>query len=38
MSFIKDKAAFKTALLIFMTYGEEYRHIAELFLCKAYGR
>ncbi len=38
MSFIKDKAAFKTALLIFMTYGEEYRHIAELFLRKAYGR
>ncbi len=38
MTFIKDKAAFKTALLIFMTYGEEYRHIAELFLRKAYGR
>lgn len=38
MTFIKDKAAFKTALLIFMTYGEEYRHIAELFLRKAYER
>lgn len=38
MTFIKNKAAFKTALLIFMTYGEEYRHIAELFLRKAYGR
>lgn len=38
MTFIKDKAAFKTALLIFMTCGEEYRHIAELFLRKAYGR
>lgn len=38
MSFIKDKAAFKTALLIFMTYGEEYRHIADLFMRKAYGR
>lgn len=29
MTFVRDKAAFKTALLIFMTYGEEYRHIAE---------
>ncbi len=38
MTFIKDKAAFKTALLIFMTYGEEYLHIAELFMRKAYGR
>lgn len=38
MTFIKDKAAFKTALLIFMTCGEEYQHIAELFLLKAYGR
>lgn len=38
MSFIKDKAAFKTALLIFMTYSEEYRHITELFMRKAYGR
>lgn len=38
MSFIKDKAAFKTALLISMTYGEEYRHIADLFMRKAYGR
>lgn len=38
MSFIKKKAAFKTALLIFMTYGEEYRHISSLFLRKAYGR
>lgn len=27
MTFIKDKAAFKTARLIFMTCGEEYRHI-----------
>lgn len=38
MTFIKDKAAFKTERLIFMTCGEEYRHIAELFLRKAYGR
>lgn len=38
MTFIKNEAAFKTALLIFMTYGEEYRHIADLFMRKAYGR
>lgn len=38
MTFIKNNAAFKITLLIFMTYGEEYRHIAELFLRKAYGR
>lgn len=38
MTFVRDKAAFKTALLIFMTYGEEYRHIADLFMRKAYGR
>lgn len=37
MTFVRDKAAFK-ALLIFMTYGEEYRHITELFMRKAYGR
>lgn len=38
MTFVRDKAAFKTAILIFMTYGEEYRHIADLFMRKAYGR
>lgn len=38
MTFIRDKSAFKTALLIFMTYGEEYRHITELFMRKTYGR
>lgn len=38
MTFVRDKAAFKTAILIFMTYGEEYRHITELFMRKAYGR
>lgn len=36
MTFVRDKAAFKTALLIFMTYG--YSIIAELYLRKAYGR
>lgn len=38
MTFIKNEAAFKIALLIFMTYSEEYRHIADLFMRKAYGR
>lgn len=38
MTFVRDKAAFKTAILIFMTYGEECRHITELFMRKAYGR
>jgi hypothetical protein len=38
MTFIKDKAAYRTALVIFVNYGEEYRHIADLFLRKAYGR
>lgn len=37
MTFIKDKAAYKTALVIFINYGEEYRHIADLFMRKAYG-
>ncbi|AHE73437.1 hypothetical protein M942_22770 [Enterobacter ludwigii] len=37
MSFIKDKTAYKTAILIFVHYGEEYRHIADLFIRKAYG-
>jgi hypothetical protein len=27
MTFIKDKAAYKTARLFFEAYGEEYRHI-----------
>lgn len=38
MTFIKDKEAYRTALVIFVNYGEEYRHIADLFLRKAYGR
>ncbi|AHE72763.1 hypothetical protein M942_08440 [Enterobacter ludwigii] len=37
MSFVKDKAAYKTAILIFTYYGEEYRHITDLFMRKAYG-
>lgn len=37
MTFIKDKAAYKTARLFFVTYGEEYRHISDLFMRKAYG-
>lgn len=37
MTFIKDKAAYKTACLFFMAYGEEYRHISDLFMRKAYG-
>jgi len=37
MTFIKDKAAYKTALTIFLTYGDEYRHIANMFMRKAYG-
>lgn len=35
MTFIKDKAAFKTAQLF---YSSGYSIIAELFLRKAYGR
>lgn len=38
MSFVKNKASYKTALIIFINYGEEYRHIADLFMRKAYGR
>lgn len=37
MTFIKDKAAYKTAIIIFIDYGSEYRHIADLFMRKAYG-
>ncbi|SAG69109.1 Uncharacterised protein [Enterobacter asburiae] len=37
MTFIKDRAAYKSARLIFLDYGEEYRHIADLFMRKAYG-
>ncbi|KAF1368752.1 hypothetical protein FHR25_002502 [Yokenella regensburgei] len=37
MSFVKDKAAYNTALIFFINYGEEYRHIADLFMRKAYG-
>lgn len=37
MTFIKDESAYKTARLFFATYGEEYRHIADLFMRKAYG-
>ncbi len=37
MTFIKDKAAYKTACLFFIAYGEEYRHIIDLFMRKAYG-
>lgn len=37
MTFIKDKAAYKTALIIYAGYGDEYRHIADLFMRKAYG-
>lgn len=37
MTFIKDRAAYKTARLIFLGYGEEYRHISDLFMRKAYG-
>lgn len=37
MTFIKDKSAYKTAILIFVNYGDEYRHIANIFLHKAYG-
>ncbi|CDZ82721.1 hypothetical protein BN1086_00807 [Citrobacter koseri] len=37
MSFVKDKAAHKTAKL-FVSYGNSYLHIATLFLRKAYGR
>ena len=37
MSFVKDKAAHKTAKL-FVSYGNSYLHIANLFLRNAYGR
>lgn len=37
MSFVKDKAAHKTAKL-FASYGNSYLHITTLFLRKAYGR
>ncbi len=37
MTFIKDRAAYKTARLFFKAYGEEYRHITDLFMRKAYG-
>lgn len=36
MSFIKDKEAYKTAKLIAQI-GNNYQHIANLFLRKAYG-
>lgn len=37
MTFLKDKAAHKTAMLL-ARYGNSYLHIANLFLRKAYGR
>lgn len=37
MTFIKDKSAYLTARLFFATYGDEYRHISNLFMRKAYG-
>lgn len=37
MTFIIDKSAYKTAYLFFMVYGDEYRHISDLFMRKAYG-
>jgi hypothetical protein len=37
MTYIKDRAAYKTARLFFEAYGEEYRHITDLFMRKAYG-
>lgn len=37
MTYLKDKAAHKTAKL-FVSYGNSYLHIANLFLRKAYGR
>ena len=37
MTFIKDKTAYRTACLFFMVYGDEYRHISNLFMRKAYG-
>jgi len=37
MTHIKDRAAYKTARLFFTAYGEEYRHITDLFMRKAYG-
>jgi len=37
MTFIKNRAAYKTAIIFYVNYGEEYRHIADLFMRKAYG-
>lgn len=37
MSFVNNEAAHNTAKL-FASYGNSYLHIANLFLCKVYGR
>lgn len=37
MTYLKDKSAHKTAKL-FVSYGNSYLHIANLFLRKDYGR
>lgn len=37
MTFIKDRYAYRTAILIISNYGNDYYHIAKLFMRKAYG-
>ncbi|CZX64571.1 Uncharacterised protein [Enterobacter kobei] len=37
MTFIKDRHAYRTAILIISNYGNDYYHIAKLFMRKAYG-
>jgi hypothetical protein len=37
MTFIKGRHAFRTAILMITNYGNDYYHIANLFMRKAYG-